>query len=77
MITRVPEGCHVRSGMRVTVPFGRGNRISEGIVLSLEDKPAMESCKDILAVLDEQPVLDDFMLRAGGLCAGAVFLHLL
>ena len=60
---RAPEGCNVRPGMRVTVPFGRGNRISEGIVLSLEDKPAMESCKDILAVLDEQPVLDDFMLR--------------
>ena len=33
---RVPEGMAVEPGMRVTVPFGRGNRRCEGVVLSLE-----------------------------------------
>ena len=34
---RVPEGMTIRPGMRVRVPFGRGNRRSEGIVLSIQD----------------------------------------
>ena len=34
---RVPEGMNVQPGMRVRVPFGRGNRRSECIVLSVED----------------------------------------
>ena len=34
---RIPEGMHPMPGMRVTVPFGPGNRITEGVVLSLEE----------------------------------------
>ena len=33
----VPEGMALVPGMRVTVPFGRGNRRSEGVVLALEE----------------------------------------
>ena len=31
----VPDGMEVRAGMRVIVPFGRGNRRSEGMVLAV------------------------------------------
>ena len=33
----IPEGMTVCAGMRVTVPFGRGNRRSEGMVLSVQE----------------------------------------
>ena len=46
-------------GMRVLVPFGGGNRGSDGIVLSLEQAPeGGQALKAILARLDEGPVLD-------------------
>ncbi len=46
-------------GMRVIVPFGAGNRHTEGIVLALEETgPASVPLKPILTVLDERPVLD-------------------
>ena len=34
---RVPEELCLQPGQRVTVPFGRGNRRCEGVVLSVED----------------------------------------
>ena len=52
-------------GVRVAVPFGQGNRRSEGVVLeviSLEMPPAY-SLKPVESVLDDSPVLDDTMLR--------------
>ena len=33
----VPEGVELQPGIRVTVPFGRGNRTCEGVVLSVEE----------------------------------------
>ncbi len=55
---RVPDGMVLRPGMRVRVPFGRGNRPSEGVVLALTQGQKTE-LKPIAAVLDEAPVLDD------------------
>lgn len=52
-------------GVRVAVPFGKGKRRSEGIVLeviSLELPPAY-SLKPVESVLDDAPVLDDTMLH--------------
>ena len=43
-------------GCRVTVPFGRGNRRSEGIVLSLEDESERAELKCVERVLDPEPV---------------------
>ena len=37
---RVPEGMSLSPGQRVTVPFGRGNIRTEGIVLSLTEGEA-------------------------------------
>lgn len=45
-------------GMRVMVPFGRGNRHTEGLLLTMERGRKPERCKQILSVLDDQPVLD-------------------
>lgn len=52
-------------GMRVLVPFGRGNKVVEGLVLALEqteDKPEVK-LKTVLALLDETPVLREGELR--------------
>jgi len=49
----------LRPGMRVLVPFGNGNRGSDGIVLSVTEEPsAGVALKAIQACLDEKPVLD-------------------
>ena len=59
---RIPDGMPVAPGMRVMVPFGRGNRRTEGIVLSLEAGEETE-LKGIDQLLDDTPVLDGAMLR--------------
>ena len=51
-------------GMRVIVPFGAGNRHTEGIVLALEESgPAEVPLKSVLTALDEGPVLDGEAIR--------------
>ena len=59
---QIPDTMHVLPGQRVIVPFGRGNRKSEGIVLSVEEDET-DGLKSIDACLDDQPVLDAEMLR--------------
>ena len=53
----IPDTVSVVPGVRVQVPFGRGNRSTEGVVLSLEEGDT-EGLKPILACLDEEPLLD-------------------
>ena len=58
---QVPEvfAEQVTPGKRVLVPFGRGNRHTEGLVLALEEQETLPPrCKSILAVLDDRPVLN-------------------
>nr|WP_326184074.1 primosomal protein N' [uncultured Oscillibacter sp.] len=45
-------------GVRVTVPFGRGNRETEGILLSRSTGGKTPGLKPLKAVLDREPVLD-------------------
>ena len=45
-------------GVRVTVPFGKGNRTSEGIVLARTQGEKEPKLKPLLSVLDREPVLD-------------------
>jgi len=60
---RIPEEFlgMLEVGMRVHVPFGKGNRLIQGIVLGLESQPdeeeANQDLKDIAEVLDFSPVL--------------------
>ena len=58
----VPDGLFLQPGMRVQVPFGRGNRRTEGVVLSVEPGRE-EALKTIDCSLDEEPVLTQHMLR--------------
>ena len=44
-------------GMRVTVPFSRGNRPAEGVVLALGEESAYAKLKAVTAVLDTEPLL--------------------
>ncbi len=48
-----------RPGMRVAVPFGAGNRGTDGIVLSLGQREDGRRLKSIQALLDDEPVLDE------------------
>ena len=61
----VPESLSekISPGMRVIVPFSRGNRKAEGVVLSLSDRSDYPSPKPILSLMDEEPVLTEFQLR--------------
>ena len=48
----------VSPGVRVTIPFGRGNSSSEGFVLACTTGEKTPRLKAILTVLDDEPVLD-------------------
>ena len=50
---------HILPGMRVIVPFGPGNRRSEGLVLALSGESSLENLKSVLLLLDDAPVLDE------------------
>ncbi len=50
-------------GARVYVPFGNGNRRSEGVILAVTDHSEYEKLKSILAVLDDSPVLSEDQIR--------------
>ena len=58
----VPEHLELLPGMRVVVPFGRGNRRAEGVILGLEPGSA-DGLKAVETCLDEVPLLDEGMLR--------------
>ena len=45
-------------GVRVMVPFGRGNKESEGLILTRVQEPKLPGSKAIRQILDPEPVLD-------------------
>lgn len=59
---RIPDGMRLAPGQRVQLPFGRGNRSCEGIVLAVEagSDPAL---KAVERCLDEVPLLTEHQLR--------------
>ena len=59
---RIPESMRLQPGQRVQLPFGRGNKLCEGVVLSVESG-CEDGLKPIECVLDEAPVLSDIQLR--------------
>lgn len=59
---RIPKDLRLVPGVRVMVPFGKGNRRSEGVVLSVEEGNEDE-LKTVELCLDEEPLLSDNMLR--------------
>ena len=61
----IPENLLTRAkiGVRVTVPFGRGNRVSEGVILEIDHEKRRESLKTVTAVLDDDSVLGANQIR--------------
>ena len=58
----IPEAMVLEPGLRVMVPFGRSNRHTEGVVLSVEEGNE-QGLKAVASVLDEAPVLSMQMLQ--------------
>lgn len=58
---RLAAECAV--GKRVLVPFGRGNRRRQGIVTELHEVEPDGKLKELLSVLDSEPVLSAELLR--------------
>ena len=59
---RIPVQLQLQSGLRVIVPFGKGNRRTEGIILSVEQGDET-GLKPVAEVLDDEPLLSGTMLR--------------
>jgi primosomal protein N' (replication factor Y) len=78
---RVPDSLSgaVAPGARVAVPFGRGNRTSEGVVLSVERREPERGLKAIEAALDAgadgsaSPLLGDEQLKLALWMSGRFF----
>ncbi len=50
-------------GVRVMVPFGRGNSRREGVILSVQEESRRETLKCVESVLDTEPVLSQEHLK--------------
>ena len=59
---RIPEGLAVQPGQRVMLPFGRANKHTEGIVLTVEAGDE-RNLKFVERCLDDGPLLTDRQLR--------------
>ena len=62
---RIPDELAIEaaSGKRVLIPFGRGNRRSEGFVLDIVREEGKPAYKPIDAFLDDMPLLDSRDIR--------------
>ena len=73
---RVPEVFEqmLTRGMRVHVPFGRGNRLIQGIVVEVvSSEEESDQLKSIVEVLDYRPVLNDEQFWLAGQMRRQVF----
>lgn len=50
-------------GMRVIVPFGKGDRLMEAFVLSIEEASMVEGLKEVHECIGEVSVLDDGLMK--------------
>ena len=57
-----PDEMELKPGVRVTVPFGRGNRNVEGVVLQVE-AGQQDGLKTVTQKLDDTPLLTETMLK--------------
>lgn len=61
----IPEGMELQPGHRVQLPFGRANKMAEGIVLSVEAGDGT-GLKNVARVLDDAPMLTRHQLLLAG-----------
>lgn len=54
----------LKPGCRVLVPFGKGNKCRQGIVMSVSRSDrSTDKLKNIMQVIDEKPILSDEMIK--------------
>ena len=61
----VPENLldKIEIGMRVTVPFG--NQVLEGFIMAIKKEESDMELKDIIAIVDSYPILNNELLKLG------------
>lgn len=59
----IPDGISAKAGMRVTVPFGYGNRFARGIIVGICEESEFENLKAISKVIDKEPLCSESILR--------------
>ncbi|MGN0462344.1 MAG: primosomal protein N' [Ruminococcus sp.] len=62
---KIPQDLNISPGQRVLVPFGRGNRLRQGMVLTIREDYE-ENLKEISSVLDKEPLFTEEMLKTVG-----------
>ena len=63
---KIPENLQgqLEKGMRVVVPFGKGNRLIQGFIINFKSSSEnIDNIKEIDSVLDLEPVLNEEMLE--------------
>lgn len=67
---RIPEGWHITRGSRVIVPFGRGNRQTEGLVMTVQEQATSSKAltdgsnfKFITERLEKQPIVTEQQIK--------------
>ena len=53
---------HSTPGCRVSVPFGRGNRRKQGMIIALKNSTDVQNLKPIISVEDSEPILNAELL---------------
>ncbi len=54
-----PQMTDIKVGQRVLVPFGRGNKLTEALVISFPETSSFKKLKYLDSILDTEPILDD------------------
>lgn len=62
---KIPQDLNIFPGQRVLVPFGKGNRLRQGMVLVVGEDYE-ENLKEISSVLDKEPLFTEEMLKTVG-----------
>lgn len=71
----IPEEMSVLVGMRVLVPFGKQEL--EGFVLKISKEEVEYEVKDIIHVIDKEPILNDELLKLGEYIKNKTLCHLI
>lgn len=59
----IPNGINAALGMRVTVPFGHGNRSASGIIVGISEFSDYENLKSIKSVSGQTPLCSENILK--------------
>ena len=71
----IPDSMTVLVGMRVLVPFGRQEL--EGFILKISEEKVEFEVKDIICVIDSEPVLNEELLKLGEYIKNKTLCHLI